>query len=502
MASREELSIIRAARAGQVAAQLALGERYLFGGGDLPQSLVTALHWLERAARQNCEQAWALIGRHIPYDVAAQSPNTAALCLWYERAFDAGDAQAGMVFARLLLAQDNSPESQRKALQALESAASAGLSEAHWLLAEMSGKNQSAFIPASAATREPTNPAAKAGTVAAQQSLENQAWESGDRIAFLQWALPQARAIVQQHLQLDTGGQLAPRLGSQNALLLSRCAQVLSERESAAPDEVQQFWELAAQEGDEAAPYLLGLWLARLDENGTRRKHGPVTANVKKALRWLSLAAENGSAKACYALSRLYLKPEFSQRNPKSAQQYLGMAADKGHASAQFECGVVAWRARREEETSDVRATFWLQQATAQGHAEASAMLDKVAPRAQAAPWALTAQALLTREMRDDHRLLTARIELAALFGLSRAEALLLNVHQAEQGHCLVVDIRANYGRSKRRLIRLDTVKERQDISRIARIFDNIDPGVHGPEGNYRQRLYRLKSLLPGLVSE
>ena len=33
MANREELLIIRAARAGKAPAQLALGKRYLFGGG-------------------------------------------------------------------------------------------------------------------------------------------------------------------------------------------------------------------------------------------------------------------------------------------------------------------------------------------------------------------------------------------------------------------------------------------------------------------------------------
>ena len=53
MANRDELLIIRAARAGHAVAQLALGKRYLFGGGGLPKSLSTALHWLERAAEQN-----------------------------------------------------------------------------------------------------------------------------------------------------------------------------------------------------------------------------------------------------------------------------------------------------------------------------------------------------------------------------------------------------------------------------------------------------------------
>jgi hypothetical protein len=92
--------------------------------------------------------------------------------------------------------------------------------------------------------------------------------------------------------------------------------------------------------------------------------------------------------------------------------------------------------------------------------------------------------------------LLAARLDLAAAFGLSRAETLLLEVGQADHGHCLVVDIRASFGRSKRRLIPVATERQRQVLDRAARAFADIDASVQGPEGNYRQRLYRLRSLL------
>lgn len=59
MANRDELMIIRSARVGQAAAQLALGKWHLFGGG-LPQSLATALYWLERAAEQKPARRVAL----------------------------------------------------------------------------------------------------------------------------------------------------------------------------------------------------------------------------------------------------------------------------------------------------------------------------------------------------------------------------------------------------------------------------------------------------------
>jgi len=42
----------------------------------------------------------------------------------------------------------------------------------------------------------------------------------------------------------------------------------------------------------------------------------------------------------------------------------------------------------------------------------------------------------------------------------------------------------------------VETGQERQALDRIVRLFDNIECGPAGPEGNYRQRLYRLRTLL------
>jgi len=503
MASREELTMIRGARAGQADAQLALGKRYLFGGDGLPQSMTTALHWLDRAARQDCEEAWVLIGTHVPYEIAAQSESRALFARWYERAFDAGVMQAGGVFARLVLAQDGAVVEdvvRRKAVMALEMAAKAGLSDAQWLLAEIVSDAPPADLPVDGNAQAWAERAASSGVAPAQQALAEHAWDAGDRDVFLHWALPLAREIARQHIRnaaSEPSRNGMPGLRIEDARLLSRCAQVLALRDERDPDEVQLFWELAAQGGDEIAPFSLGLWLARMDESGARIKARAGAANFKKSVRWLTLAGEQGKAGAWYALSRIYMKPEFSQRSLADALRYLERAAEMGHAAAQLECGVNAWRSRRDNEGNDVRAAFWLQKAAAQGLSDAATLLDKVAPRAKPAPWAQAAQAQLTREMVNGHHFLAARIELAACFGLTRAEALLLDPCAADQGHCLVVDIRENYGRSKRRLVLLQTGEERQVLGRIVRIFENVDCGVNGPEGNYRQRLYRLKTLLP-----
>ncbi|AMP01900.1 sel1 repeat family protein [Collimonas arenae] len=527
MAKREDLAIIRSARAGQAAAQLALGKRYLFGGNGLPQSLSTALHWLSRAAQQEESEAWMLIGSHIPLEVAINSSSPFDLCIWYERAFDAGLMEAGLVFAQLVLTSRDPGVLQAlrsKAIKALETVAHSGVAEAQWLLAqhadsatsEVSDRvriatqatgNQSEAKTEQEATLEWTSRAANAGVMQAQQSLAQIAWEKADWPVFLERALPLARALSEQYAatlaQLNVPSEtLARQLGDENLALLIRTAQVLQAGEVFDAAEVQQFLELAAYGDDKGAQLALGLWFARMNSDGQRLQVGSGSANYKKAIRWLTLAGEAGLADAWYALSRIYLKSEFSQRNLVDMQRHLEHAAEMGHCAAQLECGLSAWRNRRETLTNDVRAVYWLQKAAAQGSSEAADLLAKIADSAQPAAWAEAAQRQLTREQSKAHPFLAARIELATLFGLSRPEALLLDLNLADCGHCLAVDIRSQYARSKRRLILIQTGDERQALSRIARLFEDVDCGPNGPEGNYRQRLYRFKAAVPEAAQE
>lgn len=514
MANRDELAIIRGARAGQAASQLALGKLYLFGSAGLPQNHLTALHWLDRAARQNVDEAWLLIGEHISYECVSQSGQPLAFYDWYERSFARGNAHAALVFAQLVL-QDTavvSPQQKARALQALASSAQAGLPQAQWLLAQQHAANDEA-LPGGVA-RQPSLQAdasenwalraASGGVAEARHALMDTAWEAGDWVEYVRWALPLARDLLRQVDSRERDLQIS----RDQVVLLVRCAQALARGNQAGAtldglalplDEAPRFWELAAQLNDRHAQLWLGLWFARMNAAGERVHDVAGTANFKKAIRWLTLAGEQGLAEAWFALSRIYLKPEFSQRSVSDAQVRLERAAELGHAGAQLEIGSNAWRNRREDEANEVKALYWLQKAATQGVHLARTMLEKIAPASKSLPWALTAARLLTREMINSYPFLSVRIELAVTFALTRAEALLLDIKQADHGHCLVIDIRAHYGRSKRRLILVHTALERELLDRVARLFVDVDSGPSGPEGNYRQRLYRLKTLLPQL---
>ncbi|WP_229429220.1 tetratricopeptide repeat protein, partial [Massilia sp. ST3] len=348
--------------------------------------------------------------------------------------------------------------------------------------------------------------AADSGVASAQFVVLEQAWDAGQARDYLERALPLARELVRLRAEQGELRRFAP----DEIALLSRCARLLDGGAlglAPGPGEPDCFWELAAAEHDRHAQLAMGLRCARMQADGRRIAGGrggerSAPANFRKAIRWLSLAGEQGLAEAWYALSRIYIKPEFSQRNVADAQKYLERAAGMGYREAQLECGHNAWRARRENENNDVRAAYWLQKAAAQGSGEAGALLARIAPRPATPLYKETGALLAARTgaarsaLQRAHPLLSARLELAALFGLTRAEALLLDVKAADQGHCLVIDIRASYGRSKRRLVLVEPGAERLALDRIVRMFEHVDCGPSGPEGNYRQRLYRLRTVL------
>ena len=259
MANRDELMIIRSARVGQATAQLALGKRYLFGGGGLPQSLATALHWLERAAEQNQQDAWLLIGNHIPFDIAHQAANPLRIALWYERAYEAGVAKAGLTLAMLVFAHwpraDHSL--RQKATGALQMAAESGLPEAQWLLAQQLGIkdmiNQIAarLQPHALARRnkafEWAARAARGGILDAQRVVAHGAWINQDHLKYLFWALPMAQDIERQSEAEGTSSRRT--YNPQDLDILARCAQSLLLTADPNCRLIEKYLKLAAEGG-------------------------------------------------------------------------------------------------------------------------------------------------------------------------------------------------------------------------------------------------------------
>ncbi len=497
MASREELRLLREARAGDSEAQLRLGKLYLFGSKGLPKSITTSLHWLGRAASQGSLSAKRLIGEYIPYDVIRNQPNRKQIENWYRDALKNGVLRAGLVVAQMLLADvPVSAERWREAVKLLEAAAHQKIGEAQWLLAELASRRET-YVEMDDKTAYWVTRAAESGVPDAKSALIEYSWNRKNYKVFLQYALPVAEKILEAE---ERQGRRI-ELEAQSVKLLLRCGIALTDM-GGSIEMVQRLWGTAAAHRDAEAAYRLGLWFAKMDENGIRVQKGAKSTSFKKAVKWLRQAGEQGSPKAWYALALIYQKAEFSQRNMADSLDYLKTAGNLGHPKAQYELGKYAWRNRRNNETSDIQAIYWLQKASGNGRIEAEQMLDKISDPARPAPWAVYGMAHMTPDIVACYPFLAARIELASIFGLSRPEALLLDFHQANQGHCLLVDIRNVYRHSRRRLILIRTSRQRQVLTRIAQLFDKVDCSLKGPEGNYRQRQYRLRALFPSMPKE
>ena len=172
MASREELQLLREARAGNAQSQCELGKLYLFGSKSLPQSLATALHWLSRAALQENTSAKLLIGNHIPYEMAKAYPDRHAIENWYREALEHGNDQAGLILAKLILSSGTTVDEKKRseAIGILETIVDHDIPEAQWLLAELV-KNSPHPTPAKNNALKWTARAADAGVLEAQIAL-------------------------------------------------------------------------------------------------------------------------------------------------------------------------------------------------------------------------------------------------------------------------------------------------------------------------------------------
>ncbi len=520
------MALIKAARAGESIAQLALGNRYLYGGAGLPRSNSTAFYWLKRAAQQGVDDAWMTIGKSISYEQVKELSLPREAAVWYEKAFDAGITHAGLTFARLVL--DNTEQfdsnSQARAIGALSFLASQDDHQAQWLLAQQirqhsqdgdsagddddTGRNPEAMPPNGVLTLEERliTKAAHAGIEQAQYALLDKAWRKSDYTGFSRGAVSlveksfKRNAVAVTQLKKDaevTGGVF---LSSEESVLLLRFGQWrLLENQ---PDlvEIGHILELAALAGNTEAQLELGLLYAKIDRDGNRvfMEHG--LANFKKALKWLALAGDGGSALAWHALARIHSRSIYSQRNLDVALQYLEKAASLGQVEAQYEFAQTYWRNRRDDRLHDVKAIYWWQKAAEQGNENARIALQEFSVQSSPNTWARDATVHLSEKLKNSNPFLSARVELAATFGLSKPEALLIDVKNADYGHCLVVDICDYYARSKRRLVSIETEVQRSTLNRISRLFNDVDCSFNGLEGNYRQRQYRLKTTFPELT--
>ncbi|WP_217426672.1 tetratricopeptide repeat protein [Polynucleobacter antarcticus] len=267
----------------------------------------------------------------------------------------------------------------------------------------------------------------------------------------------------------------------------------------------------AAELGLTAAKLTLGLRLAqpkkKLQDIGNVVKattFAKSNISLKKAAYWLEMAAKDGDRNAWFALGEIYRRPQFSGYSAAESDRCFDMAADLGHAQAQFRRGANLWRKREkiEEKVRGLQASYWIWQAHQQGVAEAKELLSKVlenVSNTDVNEWhslATHAHRVLNHyaehQLDQEWILMCHRFIIANQFHLSKAEMLLCEVSQLQHEHCIVVDIRHELPKILPRLIQIDTTQQRRSLLSAGKVFAGSEPEQ---EGNLRQRRYRFDRL-------
>jgi len=179
LVSRVALPIVREARSGNPAAQLALGRTYLEGRDGVRRDETAAYYWLKKAAANGVSEAARLIGAEIP---EASVTDPASAVPLYEQASRSGATNASLTLADWIVAGVVERGSGSEAFDLILQAAAQGDRRAQLRLAMFYDHGD--LVPSDA--RQAAywfERAAEQGSLAAQMALADYLWRNGDPTA-------------------------------------------------------------------------------------------------------------------------------------------------------------------------------------------------------------------------------------------------------------------------------------------------------------------------------
>jgi TPR repeat protein len=478
MASREFLKILQSARLGDVSAQQNVAAAYLTGAFKTPIQPSNALIWLEKSYLSITNQELSNLSLEISLG-SGDNPNHPQLAGILEQ------------IATVPLAAT------------LNSTAFGFGWEMFWQMAQMDiSVSQAVQWQLADLLLHPDKKALQAHLVNWLTNKRSEHREQSDgHFVSLQ---KQAKEFLNNLAAIDTPFTLSAKT---LLIQLQPRDEALSSLWHAWLDDQNESALLQAAElGLTVAKYTLGLRLAQTTQAPTltNNSSGKSNASLKKAAYWLDMAAKDGDRNAWFALGEMYRRPQFSGYSATESDRCFGMAADLGHAQAQFLKGAHLWRKREkfEEKVRGLQASYWIWQAHQQGIPEAKLLLSKVLENTtdqESNDWhrlATYAQTVISHhaehQLDQEWLLMCHRLIIANQFNLSKAELLLCEVSQLQHEHCVVVDIRHELPKILPRLIQIDTTQQRRCLLAAAKAFVGSESDQ---EGNLRQRRYRFDRL-------
>jgi|GEM_PF-396866 len=417
---RQNVQLIALARQGDPIARIEVGRRYLLGIEGFARHVQTGLDYLTHASLRHNEQAARIVGESLSLQEVVQLDVLPLL------AFAAKTDSAVCKFKQglwtLAVGRD-----EHEAAKLMSAAAAAGHEAAQRALDALQRSDSDTDSAASPLQRVLQSLAADTGIDADAVALmaARSALDAAD-LAHLLDALAAGTSLQPKgNIELDDFVVQATRLAAQQQRDVKRLS----------PELVEASLDRRAHQGDSWAAFTLGRALCGIDADGLAASDLSAAPALRRGTALLFRAADAGWTDAWLHLYRLHADQKLPIANAQLARFCLEKAAHVGNRQAQTKLGALMLKSSGTLAETE-QAISWLHKAATEGDDHALELLSSLhLPLRGSAAEARSA----IEEVRRDYPWLALRMQLSRDFGLTKLEALCVDVADGLRPWGLVV---------------------------------------------------------------
>lgn len=471
---KNDIRLLAAARQGDLAARCEIGRRYLTGTNGFPRHLTQGLEHLGHPALADSPQAASIVAEHLPLHEIVQAGQMHML----QRAAGASSVPA---WIKLGVWASLTELTAKPAIEWFAKAGKAGSPLAPSLL-EAVGRGLGPDLQGLVAC------------LGANRDFDLEALLK-DAIGL---ALRDSQGLLLGRL-IGAAARLQPSAASPLPLVvcdaLWRAQELADFRLAGAATDIERVLEIGVRRGSPCAALLLGRALCGLGTGADGPSRLTEHSNMRKGAALLLRAADAGLGEAWMLLYRVHSDHGASVANPQMARFCLEKAAATGNPVAQRLLGALTLRSASTIEDSE-QGIQWLYEAATQGDEYARDVLYTVVlPVAGSQE---TANAVIDA-VRSDDPWLAWRLRIARDFGLTRLEALSVDIVSGSRSWGLVVGQNPFVVQAKLaapRAIPALTSRALTHLHEASVLMRQNRPIGGAFEGDLRQRTVRLRRQL------
>jgi TPR repeat protein len=465
---RQNVQLIALARQGDPIARIEVGRRYLLGIEGFTRHVQTGIDYLTHPSLRHNEQAARIVGESLSLQEIVQLD--ALPLLAFAARTDSAECKFKQGLWTLAVGRDES-----EARKLVSAAAAAGHEAAQRALNAM----QHSDAPDSSLQRVLLALGADTGIDAQAIALmaARSAIDASDLPHLLDALAAGTGLQPKGNIELDDLVVQATRLAATQQGQMNRLS----------PEIVEASLDRRAHQGDSWAAFALGRALCGIDVDGLAAGDLAAAAALRRGTALLFRAADAGWTEAWLHLYRLHADQKLPIANAQLARFCLEKAAHVGNRQAQTKLGALMLKSSGGLAETE-QAISWLHKAATEGDDHALELLSSLhLPLRGSAAEARSA----IEEVRRDYPWLALRMQLSRDFGLTKLEALCVDVADGLRPWGLVVGKNPFIVQSRLsapRAIPALTVAALDNLRRTAMLLADSGGDGYALEGNARRR--------------